>query len=83
MSTINVILVAKGVGVTLHMMVMSPIFCDVIHSSKCDPLTQASSGVIIAPSASVLTPLISGEPDMVGGGVHELPNTGGVRGLME
>ena len=34
---------------------------------RYDPLTQkSSSGVVIAPSTSVLAPLIRGEPDMVG-----------------
>ncbi len=35
----TVMIVDKCVGVTWHMMVMTPICCDVIHSSRCDPLT--------------------------------------------
>ena len=42
----------------------SPICCTLL---RCDPLTQkSSSGVVIAPSTSVLAPLIRGEPGMEG-----------------
>ena len=81
---------------------------------RCDKQEMGcSSGVVIAPSASVPAPMIRGEPDMEGlllgsrellclssrisrtlvscsslselyfGGIRQLSNAGGIRGLVE